>query len=1152
LLNTNTIHLRILLLAAILFFTIPSLKGQNKPVHPTLVGKGVFKGETRPLRDLPTITSEEIELMREKAFKKAANKKIEPRLYPYAKTALPKGPDEAWQKAMGKSSGVKAPVVNFKGQTTSFFPPDCNGTAGPNHYMQTVNATYAIYSKTGRLLAGPTNMNLLFGSVAGATCNDGDPLIQYDEQAGRWIAAEFSFCGSNDFMLIAVSSTNDPTGTWYQYSFDVDDMPDYEKIGVWQDGYYMGTNNNSGNDIYVFERSRMLLGQSAQMVAFDNSWRPGTGFLCVPPLDNDGAAAPAGTPGMFIAFNDDAVAGGSDQLWLYDLAVNWTTPSSSTFNRTQQLNVTPFDSQFTSSWDDITQPTSQKLDAVPQVIMNAPQYRNFGTYQTIVCCHTVDVDGTNHAGIRWYELRKTSPATTWTIRQQGTYSPDAHSRWMGSIMLNSSGKIGLGYSISSSTIYPGIRYCGQSSSAYASATGILDIAEEVIHNGTVAQISYNRWGDYALLSVDPTDDQTFWFSSEHLKAGGTTKGTKIASFRFGNDPAVTTLAATAIARTKATINGTVNPIGLATSYYFQWGITATYGNNTTTISVGSGTSAISVYANLTGLTFGTTYHFRLVATNSDGTSFGADLTFTPGAAAVTTTAASAIAQTSATSGGAVTSDGGSAVTKRGVCWGIAADPTIADRHSTDGSGLGVFTSTLSGLSPSTTYHMRAYATNSSGTYYGGDLMFNTLCGVYTLPFSESFSNTTIPYCWSQVDNQANGEIWFFGTITGQKPNPVLTGNYAYLNSDEYGSNNSQNADLITPTFDLTGYSAVILQFKHYFLSYSGSSGTLSYSIDNGTTWTQIQQFTATSINNPELFNQVITAVGNQSQVKFKWNYTATWGYSWAVDDVTITSTFVSLSVTPPNQNVTADAGNASFTVTSNSGWIASSDQTWCTVNPSGSDTGIITADFALNSTINPRVANITVTVEGLTPVVVTVSQAGVTPILTVNPGDQRVNAYNGSINYTVTSNTDWTASSDSVWCIVTGSGSGNGNITADYSFNPYANERSTKISVDAAGLLQVVTLTQGQEVVSVSDHSGNGIRIYPNPSKGVFKIIVDKAKYPTMQVTIGDLAGAALLSRMCKGDSEYRFDTGTLPQGCYFVKIKAGNELLTRKLIIIN
>jgi hypothetical protein len=214
----------------------------------------------------------------------------------------------------------------------------------------------------------------------------------------------------------------------------------------------MGTNNSSGNDIYVFERSQMLNGLTAQMAAFNNAWRPTTidGFMCVPPLDNDGAFAPTGSPGLFVTINDDAIGGGSDQLWIYELAVNWTTPANSTFTRTQQVNVAAFDSNFGTDWDNISQlGTTRQLDAIPQVIMNVPQYRNFGTYQTIVCCHTVDVDNSDHAGIRWYELRRTTG--TWSIRQQGTYAPDGHSRWMGSIMLNGDNEIAMGYSVSSSS-----------------------------------------------------------------------------------------------------------------------------------------------------------------------------------------------------------------------------------------------------------------------------------------------------------------------------------------------------------------------------------------------------------------------------------------------------------------------------------------------------------------------------------------------------------------------------------------------------------------------------------------------------------------------------------------------------------------------------
>ncbi len=523
----------IFILSIILFTSISSLS-QEKSINPSLIVTGNYYGETPPLRDIPAMTEKEWQQLAEKARLKMLNPKLRTRSFPFAETALPKGPDPAWQQSMGASREIMAPVMNFNGQDSPYFPPDDNGTVGPNHYMQTVNSVYAIYNKSGALVAGPANLNTLFTGVTGSSCNDGDPIVLFDEQADRWLVAEFSICGSNDYMLIAVSTTNDPTGTWHKYSFDVADMPDYEKFGIWQDGYYMGTNNSSGNDIYVFERSQMLVGGTAQAVGFNNPWRPTTidGFMCVPPLDNDGAFAPAGEPGLFITINDDAIGGGSDELWIYELDVDWTTPANSTFLRVQQLSVSAFDSDFGNNWDNIKQlGTSLELDAIPQVVMNPPQYRNFGSYETILCCHTVDVDNTDHAGIRWYELRRVSSGN-WTVRQHGTYAPDEHSRWMGSIMLNGQNEIGLGYSVSSLTMYPAIRYCGQSASTYLAASGILDITEESIQAGVTFQSSYNRWGDYSGMQVDPTDDDTFWFTSEYIGAGGARK-TKIASFVIG-------------------------------------------------------------------------------------------------------------------------------------------------------------------------------------------------------------------------------------------------------------------------------------------------------------------------------------------------------------------------------------------------------------------------------------------------------------------------------------------------------------------------------------------------------------------------------------------------------------------------------------------
>ncbi|MCX6287830.1 MAG: BACON domain-containing carbohydrate-binding protein [Bacteroidetes bacterium] len=776
------------------------------------------------------------------------------------------------------------------------------------------------------------------------------------------------------------------------------------------------------------------------------------------PSDWDGATPPLANEPNYFTF----ITGSSLKIWSF--VVDWTTPTNSTIGETSSLTPATFSSYFCSASRGrcIPQPgTTYKLETLSDRLMYRLQYRNFGSYQTMVTCHSVNVDGAGHAGCRWYELRNTGSG--WSIYQQGSYAPDSPHRWMPSVAMNGQGDIALGYSVSDATsTYPSIRYTGRRAS---DPLNTMTVAEQTLIAGTGSQTysGAGRWGDYSCMSVDPSDDLTFWYTNEYVQTTGDWSWqTRIGSFKFSNNPSVTTTAATLVTPTSATLNGTINPNGLASTYHFEWGTSTSYGNLTTTNSAGSGSATVNVNAPISGLTAGLTYHFRLTGSNSDGNTNGNDMTFTPGGANVTTTAATAITMTTATSGGNVISDGGGSVTARGVCWNTTINPTISGTHTTDGSGLGTFTSSLTSLTANTLYHIRAYATNSYGTWYGADLTFTTLCGIYTPPLNEPFNNTTIPSCWSQVDNQANGEIWQFGTITGSGA-PNLTGNYAYLNSDGYGSGQSQNADLVSPVLDCSAFSNVTLAFSHYFRSWTGSSATLSYSINGGTSWTQIQTWTSSTAN-PATFSQVIAAANGQAQVKFKWNYTGTFGYWWAVDNVAITGTSSNtLGVTPPNQNVPASpAGSTPFAVTSNTSWNASSNQSWCTVNPSGTGNGTITANYTVNAGVPSRVATITVTGTSAPTATVTVTQAGVTPTLTVTPANQNVPATPaGTTPFTVTSNTDWTVLSDQTWCTVNTSGTGNGTITASYTQNGTTSSRVAHITVTVASLTPiVVTVTQ--------------------------------------------------------------------------------------------
>lgn len=494
------------------------------------VGEAVYFDVFGPLKDIPPLSPEDVLELNKHEAQVVRNPKLRHRNYPFAATAKPKGDDPVWQKAMGKvSSNSRNPLQNWDGQRTDSYPPDCNGAVGPGNYFQTVNITYSIYDKSGNQQVAATALNTLFSGVPGSNYNDGDPIVLYDEQANRWFVAEFSL-GSPFYMMIAVSVTGDPTGNWYRWSFEVDELPDYPKFGVWKNGYYMGTNAITDN-ICAFERDVMLVGGSnPKIVKFDSQWLPNTDFGCIMPIDNDGAFAPDNNPALFACVNDDAW-GGNDEIWMFELDVDWENPNAATFNRTQQISVAPFDSDFGQTWENIIQPgTSQKLDAIPQVLMNRVQYRNFGDTERIVCNHTVDVDSTDHAGIRWYELGKVGDS--WAIRQQSTYAPDDNSRWMASIAINQNMEIGLGYSISSTSTFPGIRYCGQSTTANNNATNTLDFSEEIIIEGTNSQFGVERWGDYSNISVDPADDQIFWYTNQYIKPSSL-KGTRIASFQLG-------------------------------------------------------------------------------------------------------------------------------------------------------------------------------------------------------------------------------------------------------------------------------------------------------------------------------------------------------------------------------------------------------------------------------------------------------------------------------------------------------------------------------------------------------------------------------------------------------------------------------------------
>ena len=344
-------------------------------------------------------------------------------------------------------------------------PPDTNGDVGPNHYVQTVNLSFAVYDKSGTLLLGPLANNTVWSGFGGPcqNTNDGDPIVLYDHLADRWLFSQFAdvFVGPPFYQCVAVSQTPDPTGAWHRYQFSFPVLNDYPKFGVWPDAYYMMANlfdaqGYVGNSVAAVERDKMLIGQSAQFVSFVS-----TEDFTVLPSDLDGPPPPPGAPNYFVALEYNASGFPIDFLKIFEFHVDWADTANSTISGPTQLATAPYDANMCNfSRDCIPQPgTAQGLDAIADGLMYRLQYRNFGTHQTLVVNHTVDADASDHAGIRWYELRNTS--TAWSIYQQGTHAPDGDHRWMGSVAMDSSGNMALGYSVSSGTTNPSIRYAGR-------------------------------------------------------------------------------------------------------------------------------------------------------------------------------------------------------------------------------------------------------------------------------------------------------------------------------------------------------------------------------------------------------------------------------------------------------------------------------------------------------------------------------------------------------------------------------------------------------------------------------------------------------------------------------------------------------------------
>ena len=443
----------------------------------------------------------------------------------------------------GIGQGFSGPAGTF---TVQYAPPDTNGAVGPNHFVQTVNVSFAVFSKTGGVLYGPAAINTLWAGFGGLcqADNDGDPTVIYDQLADRWVIQQFAVSGANGGSVpylecIAVSTSGDPMGTYNRYAYASSRFPDYPKLGVWPDAYYLSTNDFNGNNSFAgastwaFDRAKMLVGDpgaTAQVAHLSSLY----GGLLPSSLDGQ-TPPPAGSPDYFVSL------GTSTSLFLWKFHVDFANLANSSVTGPTSIPVAGF-TELCNGGTCIPQAgTTQRLDSLADRLMYRLAYRNFGDHQSLLVTHSV-APSTGGGGIRWYEIR--NPGGTPTVYQQSTYAPDTRYRWMASAAMDNVGNIGVGYSLSGATMNPAIAYTGR---AVSDPLNTLQ-GETLLIQGTGSQLpTLSRWGDYSSMFVDPSDDCTFWYTTEYLTANGTWNWhTRIGTFKFANCPAVPPPTVTAV------------------------------------------------------------------------------------------------------------------------------------------------------------------------------------------------------------------------------------------------------------------------------------------------------------------------------------------------------------------------------------------------------------------------------------------------------------------------------------------------------------------------------------------------------------------------------------------------------------------------------